>query len=89
MYQTRHRINIYYISFLYFTSYKKFHQVPISPSQLLVYDFKSTQFIDFHLGYVWLSRENEKREISEKEYEKRERSEKYSRFNVLFGLKER
>jgi hypothetical protein len=41
------------------------------------------------LGYVWLSRENEKREISEKEYEKRERNEKYSRFNVLFGLRER
>jgi hypothetical protein len=36
-----------------------------------------------------LSRENEKREISEKEYEKREISEKYSRFNVLFGLRER
>jgi hypothetical protein len=36
-----------------------------------------------------LSRESEKREISEKEYEKRERSEKYSRFNVLFGLRER
>jgi hypothetical protein len=33
--------------------------------------------------------EKMRREISEKEYEKRERCEKYSRFNVLFGLSER
>jgi len=30
-----------------------------------------------------------KREIGEREYEKRERCEKYSRFDVLFGRRER
>jgi hypothetical protein len=30
-----------------------------------------------------------KREIGKREYEKRERCEKYSRFDVLIGLRER
>lgn len=36
-----------------------------------------------------MSREVIKKEIGEREYEKRERSEKYRRFEVLFGIKER
>jgi hypothetical protein len=30
-----------------------------------------------------------KREIDKREYEKRERYEKYSRFDILFGIRER
>jgi len=35
-----------------------------------------------------LREEVEKRERGEREYKKRERDEKYSRFEVLFGLKQ-
>jgi len=40
------------------------------------------------LGCVWYEREVEKREVSKREFEKRERGEKYSRFDVLFGIRE-
>jgi hypothetical protein len=36
-----------------------------------------------------LLRESEKRERGEREYKKKEKDEKYSRFEVLFGLKKR
>jgi hypothetical protein len=41
-----------------------------------------------NLWFVWFGREIGKREIDKREYEKRERDEKYSRFNVLFGIRE-
>jgi Rieske Fe-S protein len=42
-----------------------------------------------HLGCVWFKREIEKREIGKRECGKREKGEKKSRFNGLFGLRER
>jgi hypothetical protein len=39
--------------------------------------------------YAWLIGEIEKRKMCEREYEKREKDEKYSRFERLLGLKER
>ena len=41
-----------------------------------------------HLGCVWFRREIVKRERGEKEYKKREKWKKYSRFDVLFGIRE-
>jgi hypothetical protein len=41
------------------------------------------------LGCVWFREEIEKRERSKKEFEKREKDEKYNRIDVLFGIRER
>lgn len=41
------------------------------------------------LHYVWLWEEIVKREIDERECENREIDEKYDKFEVLIGLKER
>jgi hypothetical protein len=46
------------------------------------------QILEGYAWFVWFGREIVKREIDKREYEKRERDEKYSRFNVLFGIRE-
>jgi len=43
----------------------------------------------FLKGCVWFIREVVKREICKREVVKREKGEKYSRFDVLFGIRER
>jgi len=40
------------------------------------------------LGCVWFEREVGKIEVDKKEFEKRERDEKYTRFDVLFDIRE-
>jgi len=65
--------------------------IPLTPSFFLKSSHPSLRpkLSNKAFGCVWLREESEKREISERECERREIDKKYSRFVVLFVMRER